>query len=89
MGLTNPIITSMDENGKIAYVRFIDGKNYSVAVVAAHLAWESVSHYGDNGFPEEAKAVLAAAHAAGPPPFEQPYLFRRRMRESVQGAGRP
>jgi hypothetical protein len=30
MGQTNPIITAMDENGKIAYVRFIDGKKYKL-----------------------------------------------------------
>jgi len=79
----------LDPYGRTLGYFFIDGKNYSVAVVAAHLAWESVSHYGDNGFPDEAKAVLAAAQAAGTPPFEQPYLFRRRMREAAQGAGKP
>jgi micrococcal nuclease len=78
----------LDPYGRTLGYFFLDGQNYSVAVVAAHLAWESVSHYGDNGFPEEAKAVLAAAQAAGPPPFEQPYLFRRRMREAAQGAGK-
>lgn len=78
----------LDPYGRSLGYFFIDGKNYSVAVVAAHLAWESVSHYGDNGFPAEAQAVLAAAEAAGPPPFEQPYLFRRRMREAAQGAGK-
>jgi micrococcal nuclease len=78
----------LDPYGRTLGYFFIDGRNYSVAVVAAHLAWESVSHYGDNGFPAEARAVLQAAQAAGPPPFEQPYLFRRRMRAAVQGAGK-
>ena len=78
----------LDPYGRtLAYV-FLDGRNYSVEVVKAHLAYESVSHYGDNGFPEEAKAVLAAAEAAGKPPFEPPHEFRRRMREAVQGAGK-
>ena len=45
------------------------------------LAAESVSHYGDNGFPKEAAEVLAAAKAAGPVPFEPPFQFRARMRD--------
>lgn len=78
----------LDPYGRsLAYV-FLDGRNYSVEVVKAHLAYESVSHYGDNGFPEESKAVLAAAEVAGKPPFEPPFEFRRRMREAVQGAGK-
>ena len=27
---TNPVITAIDDNGKIAYIRFIDGKNYKL-----------------------------------------------------------
>ena len=38
-------------------------------------------YYGDNGLPKEAAEVLAAAKAAGPVPFEPPYLFRARMRD--------
>ena len=66
----------------------MDGRNYSVEGVKAHLAYETVSHYGDNGFPEESKAVLSAAETAGKPPFEPPFEFRRRMREASQGAGK-
>jgi len=64
----------------LAYV-FLDGRNYSVLAVAAGYAVETVSHYGDNGFPAEAEAVLQASRAAGPVPFEPPHEFRRRMRE--------
>lgn len=64
----------------LAYV-FLDGKNYSELIITARLAAESVSQYGDNGFPEEAKRILEAARAAGPVPFEKPGDFRRRMRE--------
>ena len=78
---------TLDPYGRSLGYFFLDGKNYSVAVVAAHLAYESVSHFGDNGFPDEAKAVLAAAQAAGKPSFEPPYEFRRRMREEARGAG--
>ena len=59
---------------------FINGKNYSLLVIKARLAEESVTAFGDNGFPEIAAEVKAAAKAAGPLPFESPNYFRRRMR---------
>jgi endonuclease YncB( thermonuclease family) len=64
----------------LGYV-FVDGRNYSVLIVRARLALESISHYGDNGLPKEAAEVLAAAEAAGPVPFEPPHRYRARMRE--------
>ena len=79
---------TLDPYGRTLGYIFLDELNYSVVVVAAHLAYESVSHYGDNGFPEEAKAVLAAAQVAGTPPFEPPHVFRRKMREEASGAGK-
>jgi endonuclease YncB( thermonuclease family) len=60
---------------------FLDGKSYSVLVVSARLAEESVTRYGDNGLPREAAEVKAAAQKAGPLPFESPGDYRRRMRE--------
>ena len=60
---------------------FINGKSYSVMVVRARLAEESVTRFGDNGLPAEAAEVMAAAKQAGPLPFESPGDFRRRMRE--------
>ena len=60
---------------------FLNGKNYSVLVVSARLAEESVTRYGDNGLPTEAAAVTAAAKAAGPLPFESPGEYRKRMRD--------
>ncbi len=59
---------------------FINGKNYSLLVIKARLADESITPFGDNGFPEIAAEVKAASKAAGPLPFESPNLFRRRMR---------
>jgi len=72
---------TMDGYGRTLGYLFVNGKNYSVLIVQARLAAESVSHYGDNGFPEESQAVLEASRAAGPVPFEAPYQFRRRMRD--------
>jgi len=69
-----------DPYGRTLGYLFLNGKNYSVLIVRARLAAESVSHYGDNGFPDEAQAVLEAARAAGPVPFEMPHEYRQRMR---------
>ena len=60
---------------------FLNGRNYSVLVVRARLAEESVTRYGDNGLPAPAAEVMAAAKEAGPLPFESPGDFRRRMRD--------
>jgi endonuclease YncB( thermonuclease family) len=72
---------TLDPYGRTLGYVFVDGTNYSLLAIAAGLAEESVTRYGDNGFPEQAAAVLAAAKAAGPPPFESPGDYRARMRE--------
>ena len=73
--------STLDPFGRTLGYLFLNGRNYSVLVVEARLAAESVSHYGDNGLPKEAAEVLAAAKAAGPVPFEPPHQFRARMRD--------
>ena len=70
-----------DGYGRTLGYLFVNGKNYSVLVIKAGYAVETVSHYGDNGLPEEAEEVLAASREVGPVPFEAPYKFRKRMRE--------
>jgi micrococcal nuclease len=72
---------TLDGYGRSLGYLFLNGRNYSALLLRARLAAENVSHYGDNGLPAEAAEVLAAARAAGPPPFEPPHLFRNRMRE--------
>ena len=67
----------------LGYV-FVKGKNFSVLILTARLAVETVSVFGDNGFPDESAACLAAAAEAGRVPFESPHLFRRRMREIAE-----
>jgi len=72
---------TVDQYGRTLGYLFLNGRNYSVLVVKARLAAESVTFYGDNGLPREAAEVLAAAKSAGPLPFEPPHAFRARMRE--------
>jgi micrococcal nuclease len=69
-----------DRYGRTLGYLFANGKNVSVLLLQARLAVESVSRYGDNGFPDEAAECLAAAKAAGPVPFEDPDAYRQRMR---------
>lgn len=72
---------TLDPYGRTLGYVFVNGRNYSVLVVRARLSAETVTFYGDNGLPEEAAEVLAAAKTAGPLPFEPPHAFRGRMRE--------
>ena len=73
--------STVDPYGRTLGYVFVNGRNYSALVISARLAVETVSHYGDSGFPEEAAACLDAASKAGPAPYEPPYLYRKRMRD--------
>jgi endonuclease YncB( thermonuclease family) len=72
--------STLDPFGRSLAYLFLDGKNYSILIIKARLSSESVSIYGDNGLPEIAAEVTAAAKAAGPPSFEPPGAYRQRMR---------
>jgi micrococcal nuclease len=76
--------TTLDPFGRSLAYLFVDGKNYSVLIIKARLSSESVSIYGDNGFPEIAAEITAAAREAGPPPFEPPGQYRTRMRAQAE-----
>jgi endonuclease YncB( thermonuclease family) len=83
---------TLDPYGRTLAYLFINGRNFSVMVIKAKYSGETVSHYGDNGLPNESAEVLAAAKevGAGPLPFEPPYQFRARMRtltESMKQSG--
>jgi endonuclease YncB( thermonuclease family) len=72
---------TLDPYGRTLGYLWINGRNYSVMVVAARLAEESISRYGDNGLPQEAAEVMSTAKQAGPLAFEPPSTYRARMRE--------
>ncbi len=57
---------------------FVDGELLSVRLIRAGLAYETVSYYGDNGFPVLAEKIIEAARETPRPSFEQPYIWRRR-----------
>jgi endonuclease YncB( thermonuclease family) len=76
--------STLDPYGRTLGYVFVNGKNFSVLVLEARLAVETVSVFGDNGLPDPAAACLAAASAAGPVAFESPHFYRKRMREVAQ-----
>jgi micrococcal nuclease len=72
---------TLDPYGRTLAYLFINGRNFSVMVIKARYSTETVSHYGDNGLPNEAAEVKAAAKDIGSLPFEPPHLYRARMRD--------
>jgi endonuclease YncB( thermonuclease family) len=72
---------TLDPFGRTLGYLYVNGRNLSVLVVRARYSTETVSFYGDNGLPQPAAEVVAAAKEAGPLPFEPPHQFRSRMRE--------
>ena len=67
-----------DKYGRLLAHVFVDGRLLAVLLVRAGLAYETVSYYGNNGFPEIASEILKAAHESPHPQFERPYKWRRR-----------
>ncbi len=65
---------------RLAHV-FLDGELLAVKLLGAGLAYENVSHFGDNGFPDLADRILRAAHDAPKPPFEPPYRWRQKHQQ--------
>jgi endonuclease YncB( thermonuclease family) len=67
-----------DKYGRLLAHVFVDGELLSIHLIKAGLAYENISYYGDNGFPDLAERILKAAHESPRPPFEMPYKWRRR-----------
>ena len=67
-----------DKYGRLLAHVFVDKQLLAVLLIRAGLAYETVSHYGDNGFPELAEEILKAARQSPRPCFEEPYRWRRK-----------
>lgn len=67
-------------NRRLAHV-FLDGQLLSILLIQEGLAYETVSHYGDSGFPDLAQQILDASRVAPKPQFEEPYKWKRKQRE--------
>lgn len=64
---------------KLAHV-FVDGELLAVRLIRMGLAYETVTYYGDNGFPDLAQRIVDAARTSPRPAFEAPYKWKRRQR---------
>lgn len=62
---------------RLAHV-LVDGELLSVKLIEMGLAYETVTYFGDNGFPDLADRILQASLASPKPPFEPPYQWRKK-----------
>lgn len=81
-GIIEYVADSLDPYGRTLGQVFVDGQSFAVRMIESHMAYESVSFYGDNGFPDIAKLILTAAEKAGQPPFQAPHIWRREHRRT-------
>ncbi len=71
---------------RLAHV-FVDGELLAVKLLGMGLAYENVSHFGDNGFPDLADQILQAAHEGPKPPFEPPHQWRKKHQRKPETTG--
>ena len=65
-----------DKYGRTLAHIFTDDSLYAVHMLAKGLAYETITKYGDNGRPDLAEAILAAAAAGPKPEFQNPHDWR-------------
>ena len=70
----------IDRYGRVLVHLFVDGYPLSVKIVEVGLGYETVSVFGDGGFPEIASMIQEASKLHPDLPFENPYMWRRRNR---------
>jgi len=73
-----------DRYGRTLAHVFVDGDLLSIKLIKAGLAYETVSHYGDNGFPELAERILKAAKESKVKDFMPPFQWRRENRVDTE-----
>jgi len=66
---------------RLAHV-LVDGELLSVKLIEMGLAYETVTYFGDNGFPDLADRILKASLASPKPPFEPPYQWRKKHQKN-------
>ena len=61
-----------DHYGRLLVHIFVDGYPLSLRIVESKYGYETVSVYGDNGFPDIAQRIVEASKLMGELPFENP-----------------
>ncbi|UCB47341.1 MAG: thermonuclease family protein [Spirochaetota bacterium] len=69
-----------DKYGRLLVHLFVDGYPLSLRIVEEKYGYETVTVYGDNGFSDIAERIVEASKLVGKPPFENPYIWRRKNR---------
>lgn len=67
-----------DHYGRTLAHVWVDGELLSVQLIKAGLGYETVSRYGDSGFPEYAARIQNAASESPEPTFQKPWRWRRK-----------
>ena len=67
-----------DRYGRELVHVLVDGRPLAAILAKAGLAYPTVQHYGDGGFPEIAEAILKQAR---PPEFQHPAVWRAEHRQ--------
>ena len=67
---------------RLAHV-LIDGELLAVKLIQMGLAYENVSYFGDNGFPDLAELILKASLRVPKPPFQEPYKWRKKNQQPL------
>ena len=64
---------------RLAHV-FVDRELLACRLIRHALAYETVSHYGDSGFPDLAQRILDTSRSSPKPAFEPPYQWKKKHR---------
>jgi len=72
---------------RLAHV-LVDRELVGVRLIRCGLAYETITHYGDSGFPKQAKQILDAAAKAPKPKFQQPYYWRKKHQKKRGRSGK-
>lgn len=67
-----------DKYGRLLAHLLIDGVPSGALMIKAGLAYETISHYGDNGFPEQSRQILEVWNSRKKKPATmEPHLWRK------------
>jgi len=83
--LAEIVLDGKDNYGRrLAHV-LVDGELLGVKLIEMGLAYENVSFFGDNGYPDLADRILKASLSAPTPRFQEPYKWRKKNQRRAEG----
>jgi endonuclease YncB( thermonuclease family) len=73
-----------DMYGRMLAHVFVDRELLSEKLLRVGLAYETITRYGDNGFPDIAEYILEVSEASPQPQFEAPWKWRQEHRKGAE-----